>query len=161
MARGTRLDAPGALHHVMQRGIERGRIFRDAADYRRFLAFASSIFLETKTRCLAWALMPNHVHLLLQSGTTPLSRVLQRLFTGHAVAYNRRWRRSGHLFQGRYKSLLCDADAYLLALVRYIHLNPVRAGLCADLAELATYPYSGHRALLGKAQTPWQETGMV
>ena len=161
MPRGTRLDAPGALHHVMQRGMERGAIFRDPADYKRFLKYAAGVFAETRTRCVAWALMPNHVHLLMQTGATPLARVLQRLFTGYAVTYNRRWRRSGHLFQGRYKSLLCEAEPYLLVLVRYIHLNPVRAGLCAGLPELARYPWTGHRTLMGKVRLPWQDTGLV
>jgi REP element-mobilizing transposase RayT len=94
MPRGTRLDVAGALHHVMQRGMERGTIFRDPDDYKRFLKYAGGIFAETRTRCFAWALMPNHVHLLMQTGATPLARVLQRLFTGYAVTFNRRWRRS-------------------------------------------------------------------
>ena len=161
MPRGARLDVPGALHHVMQRGIERGRIFRDSADYKRFLGYAGAIFAKTRTRCFAWALMPNHVHLLVQTGGTPLAKVLQRLFTGYAVAFNCRWRRSGHVFQGRYKSLLCEADQYLLALVRYIHLNPVRAGLCAGLPELARYSWTGHRVLMGKDRLAWQDTDTV
>lgn len=119
------------------------------------------VFAETKTRCVAWALMPNHIHLLLQTGVAPLARVLQRLFTSYAVTFNRRWRRSGHLFQGRYRSILCEAEPYLLALVRYIHLNPVRAGLCSGLRELERYPWTGHRALLGKDQLPWQDTATV
>lgn len=161
MPRGTRLDAPGALHHVMQRGIERGTMFRDAVDYQRFLDSAGRHFLATRTRCVAWALMPNHLHLLLVSGSTPLSRVLQGLFTGYAVTFNHRWRRSGHLFQGRYKSLLCETDPYLLELVRYIHLNPVRAQLCEGLSELARYRWTGHQALMGKAEIPWQDTATV
>jgi len=161
MARGTRLDVPGALHHVMQRGHERGKIFRDAADYTRFLTYVNQALTTSITRCLAWALMPNHIHFLLQTGATPIARVLQPLFTRYAVTFNLRWHRSGHVFQGRYKSLLCEQEPYRLALVRYIHLNPIRAGLCEDLPSLAAYPWTGHRALMGKATVTWQDTAAV
>lgn len=161
MPRGVRLDAPGALHHVMSRGLERGTIFRDRADYTRFLHRLGTALEKSRTRCFAWALMPNHIHLLLQTGDRPVARVMQRLLTGYAVSYNHRWKRTGHLFGGRYKSLLCEADAYLRELVRYIHLNPARAGLCAGLEGLAKYPWTGHRVLLGKAEAAWQETDAV
>jgi len=161
MARAGRIDAPGAIHHVMTRGMERGRIFRDRADYKSFLQRAGLIFKESKTRCFAWALMPNHIHFLLQTGTEGLSLVMQRLLTGHTVTFNHRWHRTGHLLQGRFKSILCEKETYFLSLVRYIHLNPVRAGLCDGMAGLATYPWSGHGALVGKESTPWQDTEAV
>ena len=86
---------------------------------------------------------------------------MRRLLTGHAVAFNRRHRRHGHLFQNRYKSILCQQDAYLLELVRYIHLNPVRAGLVSDIEHLGRYPFCGHGVILGKFKQPWQDTQAV
>ena len=91
----------------------------------------------------------------------PLANMMRRLLTGHAVTYNLRHRRSGHLFQNRYKSILCQEDAYLLELVRYIHLNPLRAKVVENLKALERYPYSGHGVLLGRQELPWQETAAV
>ncbi len=161
MPRQDRLDAPGAVHHVVQRGNARGEIFRDERDYNRFLERLGPLLVASRTKCLAWALMPNHLHLLLETGSVPLARLLQRLFTGYAVSFNHRWRRSGHVFQGRYKSLLCEAEPYLLELVRYIHLNPVRGHVCKDLAALGAYLWTGHRTLLGATDIAWQATGEV
>ncbi len=127
MPRKARIDAPGALHHIIVRGIERRNIFLDDVDRENFLARLGAVIEDTQTACFAWALIPNHVHLLLRTGDGPISRVMQRLLTGYAVSFNRRHRRHGHLFQNRYKSILCQEDAYLLELVRYIHLNPLRA----------------------------------
>lgn len=102
--------------------------------------------------------MTNHFHLLCRTGNISISTVMRRLLTGYAIWYNRRHRRHGHLFQNRFKSILCQEDAYLLELVRYIHLNPLRAGLIQGLDELDTYPYSGHSNLMGKMKKSWQET---
>ena len=102
--------------------------------------------------------MPNHFHLLLRTGNIPLSTVMRRLLTGYAIWFNRSRSRHGHLFQNRFKSILCQKDAYLLELVRYVHLNPLRAGLVRGLAELDNYPYSGHSTLMGRLKNPWQET---
>jgi len=146
---------PGALHHVMQWGMEKGKIFRDGHDYASFVIRMGKLFKKTETPCYAWALLPNHVHLLLSTGVVPVSKVLHRLFCGHAVYFNRRHSRSGHLFQGRYKSILCETETYLLELVRYIHLNPVRAGLVESLEHLARYEWTGHGAILGKEREPW------
>lgn len=150
MPRQARLDAPGLLQHVMARGIERREIFKDDKDRQSFLARLAVILEESQTQCYAWALIPNHFHLLLRTGTTPLSKVMRRLMTGYAVTFNKRHKRSGHLFQNRYKSTVCEEDEYLLELIRYIHLNPLRAGLVKDLKELDKYPWSGHSALMGK-----------
>ena len=161
MPRKSRIDAAGALHHITARGIERGMIFRDDADREGFIERLSVILAETRTRCLAWSLMGNHFHLLLKTGTAPVACVMRRLMTGHAVSYNRRHRRFGHLFQNRYKSILCQEEAYLLELVRYIHLNPVRARLVADVAALDRYPYAGHSVLMGHLKGDWQDTQAV
>ena len=161
MPRKARIDAPGALHHIIVRGIERRRIFTDDQDRDNFIERLGDIVTETETFCLAWALIPNHAHILLRSGQTPLATVMRRLLTGYAVSYNRRHRRHGHLFQNRYKSILCQEDTYLLELVRYIHLNPLRAKIVKSLKDSDEYPYSGHSALMGKIQREFQDTNYV
>ena len=105
---------------------------------------------ETRTACYAWVLLDNHIHLLLLPTATPLAVFMRSLLTGYAVVFNRRHQRSGHLFQNRYKSIVCDSDAYLMELVRYIHLNPVRAGIVTELDALADYRWCGHRQMLGQ-----------
>lgn len=154
MPRQPRLDSPGLLQHVMARGIEGREIFKDDQDRTSFLDRFATILDETQTQCYAWALIPNHFHLLLRTGPTPLSKVMRRLMTGYAVTFNKRHKRSGHLFQNRYKSIVCEEDPYLLELIRYIHLNPVRAGLVKDLKELDKYPWCGHATILGKRNNP-------
>jgi len=154
MPRQSRLDATGLLQHVMARGIERRKLFLDDKDRESFLDRLAVILEETQTQCYAWALIPNHFHLLLRTGPTPLSKVMRKLMTGYAVTFNKRHKRAGHLFQNRYKSIVCEEDAYLLELIRYIHLNPLRAGLVKDLQELGKYPWAGHSALLGLCKNP-------
>ena len=128
MPRKARIDAPGALHHIICRGIERRKIFRDVEDCHRFLDRMGEVLLDTVTPCFAWALIPNHVHLLFRTGQTPLPTVMRRILTGHAVYFNGRHRRHGQLFQNRYRSILCQEDSYLLELVRYIPvIFPVRS----------------------------------
>ena len=161
MPRRSRIDAPGALQHIVSRGIERRSIFEDATDRDGFLERLGNVLLESGTVCYAWALMTNHVHLLPGTGSIPLSTIMRRVLTGHAQQFNRRHRRHGQLFQNRYKSFLCEEDAYLLELVRYIHLNPLRAGVVRDLEELQEYDYCGHGALLGGAGAPWQDSEFV
>ena len=161
MRRQARLDAPGTLHHVMMRGIERVDIFSDDKDREHFLSRVGEIGKATETRILAWALMDNHVHMLLLSGSSGLPRFMRRLLTGYAVWFNRRRQRSGHLFQNRYKSIVCEEDGYLLELVRYIHLNPLRRHAVQSLEELDRYPWSGHSAIVGKVQRDWQERASI
>ncbi len=161
MPRQARIDAPGALHHIICRGIEGRKIFHDDCDRDDFVTRLSLILTDTSTRCYAWALLSNHLHLLLQTGTTSVATVMRRLLTGYAVSFNYRHHRSGHLFQNRYKSILCEEEQYLLELLRYIHLNPLRAGIVLSMDELAKYPYSGHRTLLSGNSQGWQETGAV
>ncbi len=157
MPRKARLDAPGAVHHIIIRGIERRKIFRFDSDRQDFIKRLACIVNETKTQCLAWALMPNHIHLLLRTGRVPIAKVMQRLLTGYAVRFNRKYRRHGQLFQNRYKSILCQEDLYLKELVRYIHLNPLRAELVADLNGLERFNWCGHGVLAGKRKNDWQE----
>jgi REP element-mobilizing transposase RayT len=139
MPRKARIDAPGAVQHIIIRGIERKNIFRNDADRKNFTARLSTIISETQTTCYAWALIPNHVHLLLRTGAIPIATVMRRLLTGYAVSFNLKYKRHGQLFQNRYKSILCQEDLYLKELVRYIHLNPMRAKLVSDLKALDRY----------------------
>jgi putative transposase len=161
MPRKARIDAPGAIHHIIVRGIERRKIFFDDTDRSNFLDRLGNILTETETACFAWALIPNHFHLLLRTGKCSISTVMSRLLTGHAMAFNRRHDRSGRLFQNRYKSILCQEETYLLELVRYIHLNPLRAGLVADIKALDAYPFCGHAAIIGRLRSQWQDDGYV
>ena len=161
MPRKARIDAPGALHHIMARGIEGRPIFQNAKDREDFIERLGSISTETETKCFAWALIPNHFHLLVETGRVPVAKVMLRLLTGYAVTYNLRHRRKGHLFQNRYKSILCQEDPYLLELVRYIHLNPIRANLVPDLKSLDRFAYCGHSTLMGKQKNDWQDVNGV
>ena len=161
MPRLARLDAPGILHHIMIRGIERQDIFRKDKDRDNFIERLSTILPETKTLCYAWVLMTNHAHFLFRSGKTGISTIMRRLLTGYAVSFNHRYRRHGQLFQNRYKSVICQEDAYLKELVRYIHLNPLRANIVSNVAELNKYPYSGHAILMGRRKQQWQDTKYV
>ena len=161
MPRGARLDAPGTLHHVIIRGIEKRRIVDDDQDRKNFIDRLGLVAVETETKILAWSLLNNHAHILLKSGPRGLSQFMRRFLTGYAVGYNLRHRRHGHLFQNRYKSIVCDEDAYFQELVRYIHLNPLRAGLVNNLGELERYPWCGHGVMLGKIQHSWQDRPYV
>lgn len=158
MPRQARLDAPGTLHHVIGRGIERRPIFREEVEYDDFLARLETAATWGGASVFAWALIPNHFHLLLRTGEVSLPSVMRRVMTGYAVAFNLRHKRHGHVFQNRYRSIVCEQESYLLELVRYIHLNPLRAGLVKSVEELELFPYSGHAVLMGRIERPWQET---
>ena len=146
MARRPRIEFPGAFYHVIVRGNQRQEIFHDEADYGKYLSLLSGYRERYQFRLFAYTLMSNHVHLLIETREAPLSKVLQGLSQSYTQYYNRRRKTVGHLFQGRYKAILCDRDAYLLALVRYIHLNPVRAGIAEQAAK---YRWSSHRSYIG------------
>lgn len=148
MPRQARIDVPGQVYHVMSRGIERREIFLDDWDYRDFLARISEWSGKTEAKCLAWCLMPNHFHFLMLRGERPLSELMHRAMTGYAVNFNLKYHRAGHLFQNRYKAILCGLENYLLEAAPYIHLNPLRAGLVPDLAGLAGYKWCGHRSIV-------------
>jgi len=140
----------------MCRAIEGSLAFRVAADRTDFLERLAAQVGASGLQVLAWALVPNHLHLLVRTGRRPLSSVMRRILTGYAGSFNRRHRRRGHLFQNRYRSIVVEEEPYLLELVAYIHLNPLRAGLVKDPEELASYPWSGHSALMGRVERPWQ-----
>jgi REP-associated tyrosine transposase len=161
MPRTARLDAPGVLHHVMIRGIERRKIFRNNKDREDFIERLEILCPEMQTSCYAWAFLANHAHFLFRTGMQPLSRLMRRLLTGYVIGFNRRHGRSGQLFQNRYKSIVCQEETYLRELVRYIHLNPVRAGMVEGLNKLKRYKFCGHSALMGIVKREWQDTDYV
>ena len=161
MPRTARLDAPGVLHHVMIRGIERRKIFRNEKDREDFIKRLEILCPSTQTSCYAWAFMSNHAHFLFRTGKAPLSTLMRRLLTGYVIGFNHRHKRSGQLFQNRYKSIICQEDVYLQELVRYIHLNPIRARIIKTLDELESYKYCGYSSLMGKIERQWQDTDYV
>jgi REP element-mobilizing transposase RayT len=161
MPRQARLDVAGTLHHVILRGIEKRKLFDDDLDRETFVKRMGQLAIETKTRIYAWSLLTNHAHILLRSGPEGLPQYMRRLLTAYAQAYNRRHKRYGHLFQNRYKSIVCEEEVYFQELVRYIHLNPLRAGLVPDLKGLDGYRWSGHGVLMGKVKNSWQDGDYV
>jgi putative transposase len=150
MPRKARAEVEGGLYHIITRGNNRGQIFNSPADYEKFLALLTVQKLKLPFFLYAYCLMSNHVHLLIERQANAVGRIMQRLLTGYAQYYNRRYRRVGHLLQGRYKAILCQSDRYLSELVRYIHLNPVRARMVNQPED---YAYSSHRIYLGMEST--------
>lgn len=161
MPRLARLDAPGVLHHVLGRGIEKTKIFINDEDREDFVSRLAELAEKKSMEIYAWALLPNHFHLLCKTKNRPLASSMRKLLTGYVVNFNRRHKRQGHLFQNRYKSIVCQEENYLLELVRYIHLNLLRAGIVTDLQELNHSPWSGHSALVDRTRREWQDTGYV
>ncbi|CAN5596726.1 transposase [soil metagenome] len=146
MARKRRLEVEGGLYHLITRGVDRRDIFHSPEDHRRFLSMLADLKGKLPFYLYSYCLMTNHIHLLIERMTDDVGRIMHRLLTGYSQYYNRKYRRTGHLFQGRHRAILCQSDAYLAELVRYIHLNPVRAKM-VDAVE--QYPFSSHLAYLG------------
>ena len=161
MPRQPRLDTPGALHHIIGRGIERTKIFRKEEDRIDFINRLADLCGEGSIIVYAWVLMSNHYHLLVRTGKKPISDSMRRLLTGYVVNFNRRHKRYGHLFQNRYKSIICEDDPYLLELTRYVHLNPLRAGIVDSMKGLKRYKWTGHSVIMGKAKSDWQDVETV
>lgn len=158
MPRICRLDWDGSLHHVMARGVNRCEIFRTGSDKTDFVLRLAHCREDTGISVIAWALMPNHIHLLLRTAEVPLWKFMHKLLTGHAGYFNTRYARTGHLFQNRFLSILVQNEPYALKLISYIHLNPFRAGLVNNLEELDEYPWTSHYGLFEPCAYPWQDT---
>lgn len=158
MARKPRLHVSGGLYHVILRGNAREDIFFKQEDRQRFYELLAEGVERYGYRVHAFCLMTNHLHLALQAGDRPLSVGMQNLAFRYTRYLNARLKRIGHLFEGRFKAYLVDRDAYGLALIRYIHLNPVRARM---VRQPTAYPYSSHRAYLGRDDLPWLTTDWV
>ncbi|VAX00967.1 hypothetical protein MNBD_GAMMA21-1113 [hydrothermal vent metagenome] len=146
---------------MMGRGLERRNIFSNDEDKTDFLERLGIGLAQTQCQCLAFAMMSNHYHLLIRVESTPLSRLMSKLLSGYATQYNRRNNRSGYVFQNRFKSILCDADSYLLELIRYIHLNPIKANMLESITMLDRYPWTGHAGLMGHHIQSWQDRNSV
>jgi putative transposase len=157
MPRQARLDALGVLHHVMVRGIEKRRIVDDGKYRRRFVSRLGDTASSKGMTIYAWSLMSNHAHILLRSGPMGLPPFMRGFLTGYAIDYNHHHGRHGHLFQNRYKSIVCEEDVYFRELVRYIHLNPMRVGLVKGLDRLDRYPWCSHSVLMGQVERGWQD----
>ena len=149
MARRLRVEVAGGLYHLIARGNDRQDIFHSPEDRYKFLALLLKEKVRSPFFLYAYCLMTNHIHLLLERQAETIGKIMQRVLGGYSRYYNRRYKHIGHVFQGRHKSILCQSDRYLAELVRYIHLNPVRAGMVTFPKE---YPYSSHRAYLGREQ---------
>jgi REP element-mobilizing transposase RayT len=161
MPRGPRIDFPGAIHHVYARGIEKRDIFLDDIDRDSFLHRVGGNLSRWEIRCPAWALMPNHFHLLLQSDIGSLPSFMRCLLTGYSKYFNERHKRVGHLFQNRYKSPIVDKAKYFLDVVKYIHLNPLRAEIVRSVTELEEYPWTGHGKILHGGMPDWQDMSLL
>jgi REP element-mobilizing transposase RayT len=158
MARTVRLEGEGAVYHVIVRGNERKAVFRDDRDRRAYLERLAKYRERFGFRLLAFCLMGNHIHLAIERGPTKLSRVMLTLQSAYAQGFNRRHGRVGHLFQGRYKAFLIEKDRYLMALIRYIHENPVKAGLAARAHE---YEWSSDRYYRRGKGPEWLDLDVV
>lgn len=149
MPRMPRRDAPGAHHHVTLRGVARCDIFVDDTDRRFLLDRIEVVSAECSLALLALAFMSNHVHLVTRTGPVPLARFMARIETAYAMHFNRRHGRVGHLFQNRYNATPIKDDAHLRNSIRYVHVNPLEAGVVGDLEELERYLWCGHGILMG------------
>lgn len=158
MPRPRRIHVPGGVYHVTLRGNHRQRIFRRPSDYRLLEQLLADVSAGHNLLVHAYCWMPNHLHMALQVGQQSLARPMQKLASGFARRIQKRIPTTGHLFERRYHAVLVDSDRYLVALVRYIHLNPVRAGLAADAGS---YPWSSHLAYLGAGKPRWLTTEFV
>ncbi len=156
MPRGPRLDAPGVFHHVWARGIEQRKIFLGDEDREDFLQRLTVVCGDGGAFVYAWSLLDNHFHLAIRTGKVPLSTIMRRVMTGYAIAFNRKKKRAGHLFQNRFGSTIVDDEEYFLRLVRYVHLNPLWAGMVRDLRALAKYKWTGHSVLMGNFKREFQ-----
>lgn len=161
MPRTGRLHIHGGCYHLIGRGLEGRKIFECAVDKRDVLTRFGNLLQRTDCQCLAWALMSNHYHFLVKAGPQPLDKLMAPVLGGFATAFNLRHGRSGYVFQNRFTSILCDEQNYLLELIRYIHLNPIRAGMIEGLKSLARYPWTGHAGLLGRQRQDWHSTDDV
>jgi REP element-mobilizing transposase RayT len=159
MSRPLRLEFPDALYHITSRGDRREDIYEDAVDREAYLKILASVITQFNWVCYAYCLMGNHYHLLIQTPDGNLSKGMRQLNGVYTQFYNRQHRKTGHLYQGRYKAILVDQDSYLLELSRYIVLNPVKAGIVQRVAQ---WPWSSYPAMVGDCESPeWLTSDFV
>lgn len=145
MPRPSLIHFPGALYHITARGNNKQNIFYNEKDFFRYLLNIKRYKKEVPFHLYAYTLMPNHVHLLIEVINSPINKIMQKLQTAYTMYINKKYEKVGHVFQGRYFHLLVDKEGYLLELIRYIHLNPVRAGLVKNPSD---YKWSSHNVYL-------------
>jgi len=150
VARPLRIDAPGVAHHVWTRAVEGRPIFAEQRSGERLVGRLEALCEALRARCYAWAVMSNHFHLVVRTEDGRLSDLMHRLQTGVAGRFNRERDRHGHVFQSRFGSRIVGDDADLANVIRYVHRNPLEAGLVRDLPDLARYPWCGHAAVVGR-----------
>jgi REP element-mobilizing transposase RayT len=159
MARPLRIIYPGAFYHVTSRGNEKKDIFKSKRDREKFLDYLSTATERYGAVIYAYCLMGNHFHIFLQTPDGNLSQIMRHIIGAYTTYFNIKRKRAGHLFQGRYKAVLVEADEYAAELSRYIHLNPVKAGITANADE---YQWSSYRSYVGTASTPeWLMSGFI
>ncbi len=161
MPRIPRISLPGCTHHVMARCLDGIKIFGNDEDRLFFLELLGYYLKKTGFKCYAWCLLSDHFHLAIRTTQEPLSLLMKPLNGRFARYFNKRYSRRGYLFQDRFKSIATQDQNYVEEMVRYIHLNPIRAGLCSTITELEKYPWSGHGALTGAQRVSFQEVGDV
>jgi putative transposase len=150
LPRGSRIDAPGTVHHVWSRGIDRRAIFLDDRDRFDLRERMIAIVPDCGTAMPAWAFLDNHFHFVVRTGAVPISTLMRRILTGYGLRFNQRHERTGYVFQGRFGSRIVDGDVDLKTMIRYVHRNPVEAGIVPAIDQLADYRWSGHGALTGR-----------
>jgi putative transposase len=158
VARKPRNEFPGAVVHVYARGVRKHAIYVDDVDRHSYLLLLAQVVVRQGWRCLAYCLMKNHVHLLVETPEPNLAAGMHRLHGLHAQAFNRRHKHTGHVFQGRYDAVPVRTDAQLLAVARYIALNPVEARLCE---EAGLWPWSSHAAVVGGTAPRWLDVARL
>jgi putative transposase len=159
MARPLRIEYPGAFYHVTSRGNEQKDIFKSRRDREKFLEYLASATERYRAAVHAYCLMSNHYHLLLETPAGNLSQIMRHINGAYTTYFNIKRKRSGHLFQGRYKAILVEADEYLVELSRYIHLNPVKAGI---VERPEHYQWSSYQSFIGQSKPPaWLKTGFI
>jgi len=158
MARKPRIEFPGALYHVIARGNHRNQIFLTPKDYQKYLYLVQRYKERYDFQLYAYALMSNHLHLLIETADIPLSKIMQGLQQTYTQFFNWKYDKVGHLFQGRYKAIICQKNIYLLELIRYIQLNPIRAGVAKSLAN---YPWTSYSYYLKDKRDKLIDTDFV
>ena len=159
MARPLRIEYPGAYYHVTSRGNEQKDVFKSQRDREKFLDYLKSATMRYGAVIHAFCLMSNHYHLLMETPEGNLSRIMRHINGAYTTYFNVKRKRAGHLFQGRYKAILIEADDYLAELSRYIHLNPVRVGMVERPEQ---YQWSSYQSYTGQCKHPeWLRTDFV
>jgi REP element-mobilizing transposase RayT len=149
MPRKRRFINPGEIHHVMSRGLDGMPLFLDDEDREKFIKTTGNIFIDGSCHCYAWVLMDNHYHFVIRPLDHSLQKIMRRINGSYARYFNKKYNRRGYVFQDRFKSVATQEYWYLKELIRYVNLNPLRAGIVKSIDELVKYKWSGHCEIMG------------